>query len=219
MNYKGNAAPPKIAARTTAHGAPQPTAQTRPNLQRDPPSAPPPAKRAKSVENPQDSQDLDLTEYCPPANTPTGDEIEEPVVADPFDYGDNGGINSVPRPVWTGYTPKVGPARHNFKFDPFKESKEHVDSEHWTYSPTMKGWCRYECLMCAEYLAIYEAELCFNFKNGIPETLARDTAVPARWKSRTVPLCTDCLAKAVTRTRTNPQYYNGRGIAVWTLPC
>lgn len=133
---------------------------------------------------------------------------------------DNPANNGVKDGPYLGWKPNLPPsAAINYKLDPEKKlegSKEVAGN--WMWSGSLKGWCRYPCCGCGEYLTLDEAHAVYDFRSLIPEALARDLRSPPQYKIRPIALCGNCTTIFRARCKANPQDYNGRGNSVWTAP-
>lgn len=128
-------------------------------------------------------------------------------------------VVDAPKPAYTGWRPRVGPAEVNFRFDhDMSEKPVGDDAGSWTYSSSLKGWCRYPCVICTVALGQDEVQTLLDHRTGIPTPLARDTRNPPEYKLRVVPLCSNCITASKKACRQNPQAYNGRGNAIWIFP-
>lgn len=121
---------------------------------------------------------------------------------------------------YLGWKPNLPPsASINYKLDPDRklEGSKEVQGN-WMWSGSLKGWCRYPCCGCGNYLTLDEAHAVYDFRSLIPEALARDVRNPPQYKIRPIALCTQCSNSFKQRCKANPQDYNGRGNSVWVAP-
>jgi hypothetical protein len=129
-------------------------------------------------------------------------------------------LEPLPDLPYTGWRPRVGPAEVNFEFDHTGKALPAVNEPNdWTYSQSLKGWCRYPCIACGSSLDKDEVQVLLDHRTAIPAALARDTRNPPEYKMRVAPFCSSCRTDATRHLRANPQAYNGRGVAVWVVPC
>jgi hypothetical protein len=134
-----------------------------------------------------------------------------------FDDQDRAKSDAESKQVWVPRLPAAA-AKH-FRYDPtLKDLPAGPDADYWHQSPSLKGWCKYECFFCTSYLTAPEVDDNVNYRSAIPESLARDTRVPPEFKLRTATVCEPCRTRVRAKAIANPQTHNGRGRAVWILP-
>jgi hypothetical protein len=214
MNYRNNGSIPKRPAPTIV------------------PDDTPPAKRSKPQEDPDQGQCPDITEQdlirqakairsqmlaIRAARAEVG-TATQPIAVE--DFGEPDVVDNLPEPApYTGWRPRVGAAEVNFRFDHTGMIlPPAAETDLWTYSQSLKGWCRYCCIACGGLLDGDSVEVLLTHRGALPGPLARDTRNPPEFKTRVAPLCPGCLRDARLRLRGNPQGYNGRGSTVWVLP-
>lgn len=108
-------------------------------------------------------------------------------------------------------------AASNYRYDPDGLSAPQ-DLKNPFYSQSLKGWTQCRCILCSNWLTATEQGDSRNLRSNLPGALAKDSASPPGYKTRFLPICTNCQPSLAEELRSNPQMYNGRGVCYWIMP-
>lgn len=131
------------------------------------------------------------------------------------------GVTTAPQtftPPGSSWIPRLPvEANNNYRHEPTYSQVDDTDPT-WHYSASLKGYCRYKCLGCGEFLLKNDVQHLTDHRQSLPQPLLKDSAFPPTWKLRTVPFCQECLNRVRSLCHGNPQAHNGRGKPFWVLP-